>query len=226
MSLPTDAAPRLEKDDRMTKLYACLGSGNCMKPWLAMTQLEQNFELNLLDVLKGEQKQDAFLAINPLGVVPFLMTSDGTGIGESNAMLWYLAEGTHLMPDTANDRAEALQWMFFEQSKLEPFISPARFFSHILPQERDAHAQEIAAWQDAAGPGLAHLNAHLANRKFILTQGYCVADIAVFGYVHVMHEAGIDIAPLSNITRWISDVTKTKNFSPLTQLGTAVQRAA
>ncbi len=120
----------------MIKLYACLGSGNCFKPWLIMNQLGIPFELSLVDVLSGEQKLPGFLRINPLGVVPYLVTETGHGIGESNAMVWYLAEGSHLMPKRPEERAEALQWMFFEQSKLEPFISPARFFTTILPAEK------------------------------------------------------------------------------------------
>ena len=197
-----------------------------MKPWLALNQLDREFELSLVDVLKGEQKSEDFLALNPLGVVPYLVTSDGQGIGESAAMLWYLAEGTHLMPNSPDARAQALQWMFFEQSRLEPFIAPARFFSVILPQERSAHADEIAAWQVAARPGLALLDAHLANRSFILDQGYTIADIAMFGYVHVAHEAGLDLDETPNVSRWISAVTKTEKFRPLHELGQPAEKAA
>ena len=159
----------------LTKLYACLGSGNCFKPWLVMNQLGHSFELILIDVLKGEQKSKAFLDINQLGVVPFLQTETGHGIGESNAMLWYLAEGSHLFPETRAERAEALQWMFFEQSKLEPFISPARFFTTILPDQREARGKDIKNWQAAAEGGLFRLDAHLANREFILSSGYTIA---------------------------------------------------
>ena len=75
------------------KLYACLGSGNCFKAWVALRQLNKPYEFQLIDVLAGEQKSPAFLAINPLGVVPYMETETGDGIGESNAMLWYLAPG-------------------------------------------------------------------------------------------------------------------------------------
>lgn len=201
------------------KLFACIGSGNCMKPWLVLNQLEIEFEVELVDVLTGEQKSKDYLAINPLGVVPYLETDSGQGIGESNAMLWYLAEGSHLMPQTPEQRAEALQWMFFEQSKLEPFISPARFFSVIVPQERDARAVDIANWQDAARPGLARLNAHLEGRRFVLGADYSVADIALFGYVHVLEEAGLDGSATPHIMRWIENVKATDGFCPLTSLG-------
>lgn len=197
-----------------------------MKPWLAMHQLKIAFDLELVDVLKGEQKSDDFLAINPLGVVPYLETAAGHGIGESNAMLWFLAEGTDLMPTSAAERAEALQWMFFEQSKLEPFISPARFFSVILPHERAARAVDIAAWQDAARPGLARLNDHLSGRQFMLEAGYSIADIALFGYVHVLEEAGLDGAHYPHILRWIADVEATDGFRPLSALGADQAQAA
>jgi len=208
------------------KLYACLASGNCFKPWLVMHQLGVPFELHLVDVLKGEQKSDWYLRMNPNGVVPYLQTAEGTGIGESNAMAWYLAERTHLMPEDATERAEALQWMFFEQSTLEPYISPARFFTPILPQERDNRADDIAAWQNAAKPGLARLNAHLDGRQFILASGYSVADIAVFGYVHVLEEAGLSMAHYPAIGRWIGDVSATDGYRPLSNLGAPADKAA
>lgn len=207
-------------------LYACLGSGNCMKPWLALNQLNIPFELTLVDVLKGEQTSDSYLAINPLGVVPYLVTEQGPGLGESNAMLWYICDGTELMPNTAEERAEALQWMFFEQTKLEPFISPARFFSHILPGEKEARAVDITNWQSAAIPGLSRLNSHLADRSFLLRSGYSVADIAMFGYVHVLQEAGIDGVNVPHVMRWIEDVRSTQNFVELSDLGHMSANAA
>ena len=208
------------------KLYACLGSGNCFKPWLVMKQLGISFDLHLIDVLSGEQKSEAFLAINPAGVVPFLDIGAGQGIGESNAMLWYLAEDSALMPATAAERAEALQWMFFEQSKLEPFISPARFFTTILPDMASERADDIADWKGNAGPGLLRLEQHLQTRGFMLRSGYSICDIAVFGYVHVMGEAGLKTSDYPAIARWIEAVKATEGFRPLAELGAVETRAA
>lgn len=210
----------------MTKLFLCPGSGNCLKPWLAVSQTGRPFELISVDVLAGEQKSPDYLRINPLGVVPYLITSDGAGIGESNAMLWYLAENTPLMPPTAQTRAEALQWMFFEQSKLEPFISPARFFTTILPSEKHAREVDIRNWQLAAEPGLRRLEAHLSGRSFVLDCGYSVVDIALFGYVHVLEEAGLSLADYPATVRWIDTVTATDGFRPLSDLGLSLARAA
>ena len=210
----------------MVTLYACLGSGNCFKPWLALVQLHKDFDLKLIDVLQGKHKEADYLEVNPLGVLPYLLTDDGAEIGESNAMIWYLAEGTHLMPNTAAERAEALQWMFFEQSKLEPFISPARFFTTILPEQRVAMNDEIGAWQGKAKPGLQWLDDHLSHRKFILQSNYSVADIAMFGYVHVLEEAGLFMADYPNIARWVKDVLATDDFRPLSDLSQAVIQPA
>ncbi|WP_420863679.1 glutathione S-transferase family protein [Algirhabdus cladophorae] len=196
-------------------LYACLGSGNCFKPWLAMNQLGIPFDMTLVDVLAGEQKSPAYLEINPLGVVPFMKTDTDASIGESNAMLWYLAENTALMPPTADLRARALQWMFFEQSKLEPFISPARFVTTILPEMRAERADDIATWQTAVLPGLARLDQHLSNTTFVLPSGYSIADIALFGYVHVMEEAGLALADHPSVHRWIEAVQQTDGFVSL-----------
>ncbi|MEL6409900.1 MAG: glutathione S-transferase family protein [Pseudomonadota bacterium] len=210
----------------MNKLYACLGSGNCFKPWLVMNQLGQSFELHMVDVLKGEQKSDWYLDINPLGVVPFMTTERGHVIGESNAMLWYLAEDSELMPPTKSERAEALQWMFYEQSKLEPMISPARFFTTILPHEKEKRAEDIATWQQMAKPGLERLNAHLEQRVFMLKYGYSIADVALFGYVHVTEEAGISLSDYPAISRWIAQVEQTRGFTPLGELGQPKNRVA
>ncbi|MEO3416949.1 glutathione S-transferase family protein [Roseovarius sp. CAU 1744] len=210
----------------MIKLYACLGSGNCFKPFLAMRQLGISFDMTLINVLTGEQKTPAYLNINPLGVVPYLETEAGQGIGESNAMLWYLAEGTYLMPRDRAERAEALQWMFFEQSKLEPYISPARFFTTILPDQREARADSIANWRSLAEPGLFRLDAHLSDRQFMLESGYSIADIAVFGYVHVLEEAGLSMEDFPAIERWIGDVSRTDGFRPLAELGSAQSKIA
>lgn len=210
----------------MKTLYACLGSGNCYKPWLVNQQLGGALDVEFVDVLAGEQKTPNYLKINPLGVVPYLVGDKGLAIGESNAMLWYLAEGSDLIPSNMEDRAEALQWMFFEQSKLEPFISPARFFTTISPDQKDAHASEIKQWQTNAEPGLFRLDCHLENREFMLASGYSICDIAIFGYVHVLEEAGLSLNDFPAIKKWIANVSNTKGFRPLQDLTQAHQKAA
>jgi glutathione S-transferase len=202
----------------MYTLYSTRGSGNCFKPFLTINQLEIDFEVVEVDVLKGETRSPAFMSLNPAGSVPYLVTAEGAGVGESNAMLWLIADGSHLMPATPLERAQSLQWMFFEQSKLEPFISPARFLGHIVPERGIGREADIAAWRQRAAAGLATLDAHLSHRAFMLGDRYGITDIALFGYVHVSNEAGIDMAQFPAVTAWMKRVEETPGFVPLSAL--------
>ncbi|MBT9368395.1 glutathione S-transferase family protein [Rhizobium sp. CSW-27] len=202
----------------MYMLYATRGSGNCFKPFLTLCQLDIAFSVLEVDVLKGETRGEAFRRINPAGAVPYLVTEEGVGIGESNAMLWLIAEGSHLMPGSALDRARSLQWMFFEQSKLEPNISPARFLGHIAPHLGRGREAEIAAWQDKARAGLATLDAHLAGHDYMLGDRYGITDIALYGYVHVGDEAGIDLQAFPSVCTWMERVRQQPGHVPLSAL--------
>jgi glutathione S-transferase len=202
----------------MNTLYATIGSGNCFKPFLAMKQLKMPFYVTLIDVLKGETRQPAYLAVNSNGTVPYLRLADGRGIGESNAMLWHLAEGSDLIPGDSYLRAKVLQWMFFEQSSLEPFISPARFFISIVPSRRAEREKDIATWQERGRKGLRLLDDHLQGRQFLVGDQYTIADISLYGYTHVAEEGGFDFGQYPAVGAWIARVQKTDRYVPLSGL--------
>jgi len=202
-------------------LYATLGSGNCFKPFLAMRQLMIPFETRLVDVLAGETRSEAFKAVNPAGTVPYLRVAGGQGLGESNAILWFVADGSFLIPADAYDRARGLQWMFFEQVKLEPFISPARFLTRIAPDRGAGREADIAVWRERARVGLNMLNAHLATSDFVAGSSYSIADIGVFGYVHISPEAGVPLDSFGAIRRWIARVEATPRFLPMGEMTVA-----
>ena len=187
-------------------LYYTAGSGNSVKPALVAHHLQLPLQRRYVDVLAGHSRQPQFLAINPRGQLPFLVTADGRGLGESNAIAWFLAEGSTLLPGDALQRAQVVQWMIFEQTALEPFISPARFYSHILPQQREPRAAQIAAWQAGAQPGLQRLDDHLASRPFMVGEVCTVADIAVYGYTHLADEGGVDLSAYPAVRAWIDRV--------------------
>ena len=205
----------------MNTLYATIGSGNCFKPFLVMNQLGIPFRVALVDVLKGETRLPAYLAVNPNGTVPYLTLPDGRGIGESNAMLWYLAEGSHLIPTDPYGRAKVLQWMFFEQSALEPFISPARFFISIVPSRRLEREKDIAVWQERGRKGLKLLDDHLRGRRFVVDDTYSIADVSLFGYTHLAAEGGFDFDEFPAVAAWIGNVERTEGFVPLSALSAA-----
>lgn len=200
----------------MYTLYATAGSGNCYKPFLAMRQIGIAFEVVEVDVLTGRTKSPEYLALNPQGKVPLLTTPSGVHIAESAAMLWLLAEGTPLMPAAPTQRAQALQWMLFEQLRLEPNIAPARFLTTIAPERGVGREADVAAWRTKARAGLELLNAHLSTQPFIVSGGYSLADIAVYGYVHVGDEAGMAMQrEFPHVARWCDAVAATPGYEPM-----------
>ncbi len=196
-------------------LYLTRGSGNSFKPALVLRQTGRRCVQTYLDVLAGESRGPAFLALNPRGQVPYLVGPDGRGLGESNAIAWWLAEGTPLMPDDPFARAQAVQWMTFEQTALEPFISPARFFTFIVPAQRAAHEADLPRWLEAGHRGLVLLDRHLAEREFITDHGYSVADIAVYGYTHLAGEGGFDLTGYPAVQGWMRRVAATPGYADI-----------
>src|ERR1700681_4677062 len=104
----------------MYTLYSMQRSGNSYKVRLALSQLRMRYRLVEIDILKGDSHTPEFLAKNPNGQVPLLEVTPGRYLAESNAILWHLVSGSRLRPQDRIDRAEALQWMFFEQHSIEP----------------------------------------------------------------------------------------------------------
>ena len=99
----------------MLTLYVYLDSGNGYKVRLLLHQLGIPYRRVELDIDKGETRTAEFLTKNPNGRIPTLVLDDGTCIAESDAIIWYLAEGTPILPEGRVARAQVLQWMFFEQ---------------------------------------------------------------------------------------------------------------
>ncbi len=95
-----------------------------------LAQLELEYRLVELDILKGETRTPEFLKKNPNGRIPTIELEDGHCLAESNAILYYLAQGTGFWPDDAYGQADTLRWMCFEQYSHEPYIAVARFLAY------------------------------------------------------------------------------------------------
>ena len=203
--------------EQMT-LYLTQGSGNSFKPALIARQLGIECNKKYIDVLSGETRKSEYLSINPQGVVPYLMLADGTGIGESNAIAWYLAEGSKLIPDTSLARAQTVRWMNFEQTALECNISPVRFFTAIAPELGKEQEHMFAQWRERGNAGLSILEKHLTQNDFITDFGYSVADVAVFGYTHLANEGGFDLSEYPAVSSWIERVGNQKGYLPVSKL--------
>lgn len=203
---------------QQSTLFLTIGSGNSFKPKQVIDQLGLTCNVRYINVLAGETRQEPFISINPQGVVPYLQFEDGTGLGESNAIAWLLAEGSRLMPDTALARAQTVRWMNFEQTSLEANISPVRFFTYIVPDMEKDHADMIPVWREKGHAGLAVLDAHLEKNTFITDYGFSVADIAVFGYTHLGDEGGFDLSQYKNVSAWIDRVKNIPEYVPIESL--------
>jgi glutathione S-transferase len=199
----------------MLRLYDYLESGNGYKVRLLLHQLGIPFERVELDIVKGETRTKAFLAKNPNGRIPTLELEDGTCLPESNAILWYLAEGTAFLPEDRLERAQALSWMCFEQYSHEPNIATLRFWTHagLLAQR----AALVPGKREAGVAALGVMEGHLAKRSFFAAERYTIADIALYAYTHVAEEGGFPLAPYPAIRAWLARVASQPRHIPITQ---------
>jgi len=188
-------------------LFDYLDSGNGYKVRLLLAQLGQRYEWTNLDLDEGQSRTTEFLKRNPNGRIPTLELDDGTNLPESNAILWYLAEGSAFMPSDRLARAQTLQWMFFEQYSHEPYVATPRFIVKHLPKNHPRQA-EVPGRLVQGRAALAVMDAHLATRRFFVAERYGIADIALYAYTHVAHEGGHDLAPYANVRAWLGRVAE------------------
>jgi glutathione S-transferase len=169
-------------------------------------------EIVPVDILQGESRTPAFLALNPNGRTP-IIDDDGFVLAESNAILAYLARGSRLLPDDRRRFALALQWLFFEQYSHEPFIATSRFWLLHRPDgpERDA---ALAARREGGAAALDVMERHLATHRFFV-DSYTIADIALFAYTHVAHEGGFPLDGHPHIRAWLDRVRAEPGFVPM-----------
>ncbi|WP_119462451.1 glutathione S-transferase family protein [Rhodospirillaceae bacterium SYSU D60014] len=200
----------------MLTLYDYLPSGNGYKVRLLLSQLGRPFELVEKDILKGETRTPEFLAINPNGRIPVLVLEDGRRLAESDAILFYLAEGTPYLPEDRFERAEVLQWLFFEQYSHEPSIAVARFWIHSLGKRTEWAARLEEKWQ-RGHQALAVMERHLDGRRFFVGERYGIADIALYAYTHVAEEGEFDLSGYPRIRAWLDRVADQPGHVMITQ---------
>jgi glutathione S-transferase len=189
----------------MYRLFDSAISGNAYKVRLMLHKLDLPFERIEMDVDDGSTRQAEFLARNPVGQVPVLQLPDGSYLAQSDAILVYFAEGTRFWPQERLARAQALQWMFFEQYNHEPAIAVVR---HWVAHLGKTVANEPALPAKIAGGNraLGIMEAHLARHDFFVGDSLTVADIALYAYTHVAHEGGFDLGDYPAVRAWLGRV--------------------
>lgn len=189
----------------MLRLYDFLPSGNGYKVRLLLSQLGIPFERVELNILKGETRTPEFLSKNPNGRIPLLEIESGQFLAESNAILFYLSEGTEFLPREVFLRAQVLEWLFFEQYSHEPFIATSRFWISILGKAEEYRE----ALEQKRQPGYAALTVmekHLKSHTFFVDERYTIADISLFAYTHVANEGNFDLTKFPAIQAWLERV--------------------
>src|SRR5690349_9581501 len=185
-------------------LYNSAVSGNCYKVRLPAAHLGLPLELEELSVVDRSNRAEVLGDLNPARRVPTLVLDDGRALGESNAILWYLGDGTPYVPGDRYERAQVLQWQFYEQYDHEPNIAVARFWLHYRAGEVDRAALE--AKQAAGYRALDALEARLRDRSFLVGERYTIADISLYAYTHVAPEGGFDLGRYPALCAWMGRV--------------------
>ena len=178
-------------------------SGNCYKVRLLFSHLGIDYERRQLDVLDRSNRPEILGELNPALRVPTLVLDDGRPLAESNAILCYFAQDTEYLPEDRYERAQVLQWLFFEQYSHEPFIAVARMWAHFGMDVPDADRR---AKHEGGLRALAAMESHLGSRRFLVAERYTVADIALYAYTHVAPEGGFSLEPYPSIRAWLGNV--------------------
>jgi len=195
-------------------LYDSAVSGNCYKVRLLFAHLGLEAERRELDVIDRSNRPAVLGGLNPALRVPTLVLDDGRALGESGAILWYFGEGTRVVPEGRYERAQVLQWMFFEQYDHEPAIAVARFMLHVA-EDPAVYADELPGKHAAGHRALAAMERHLEGREWLAGDGCTLADIALYAYTHVADEGGFDLERYPAIRRWLARVAAQPGHVPI-----------
>ena len=198
----------------MLRLHDNHLSGNGYKPRLLLAHLDQTYERIEVDILKGETRTPEFLARNPNGRIPVLELEGGTCIAESNAILFYLAQGSRFLPSGRLARALTLQWMFFEQYSHEPCIAVARhWIQHV--EMTESQRNQLPDRQAGGRDALAVMERHLGRSDWFGGEAMGIADFALYAYTHVADEGGFDLADYPAVGAWLERVAGQPGHVPM-----------
>ncbi len=187
----------------MLRLHGHELSGNSFKVRLLLELLGVAYAWVRVDLMAGEHKQEAFLALNPFGQVPVLEV-DGTTLADAQAILFYLAarqgDGRWLPTDPL-EQARVVRWLSTAAGEVRQGPESARLH-HLF----GVKAISIERASEKAAFLLDQLERHLADRLWLELERPTIADIAVFPYVALAGDGGIDLAPYPNVRAWIGRI--------------------
>ena len=195
-------------------LYDSPVSGNCYKVRLLLAQLGLPYERQWVDVVDRSSRPQLLGSLNPALRVPTLILDDGRPLAESNSILWYFGDGTRFVPEDRYERAQVLQWQFFEQYDHEPAIAVVRFWVTYSGRP-EAFADRLEERRAAGYRALDAMERHFDGRDWLVGDGYTLADISLYAYTHVAHEGGFDLAPYPALRAWLDRVAAQPGHVPI-----------
>ena len=184
-------------------VYGDGASGNCLKIRYLANYLGVAHTWIETSVVAGATRTPEFLALNPAGQVPFAILADGRPLSQSAAIMLHLAEGSHLIPTDAYERALMFQFMFWEQYSHETAIAVRRYFLHLAGTPEDQINPALLTKGHAA---LRLMDGHLALHPFFPRDRLTLADVALVAYTRLAPEGGFDLSPYPAVTAWIGRV--------------------
>ena len=190
------------------KLYDLELSGNCYKVRLFAALAGIDITLEPVDFLAGDHKRSPVIDLNPWGELPVLVDDEVT-LRDSQAILVYLAKaygGAQWWPEGAAQQGEVMQWLSVAASEIRNGPNNARLidkFGYDLDKPRSlAESKHI----------LELIELHLEGNEWLALERPTIADCAVFPYIALAHEGGVDLSPYPEIVNWISRIKALPNF--------------
>jgi glutathione S-transferase len=195
-------------------LYDSAVSGNCYKVRLLLAHLGLPYERRSVDVVDRSNRPEVLGGLNPALRVPTLILDDGRPLAESNAILWYFGDGTRFVPEDRYERAQVLQWQFFEQYDHEPSIAVVRFWVAYSGRP-EAFADRLEERTAAGYRALDAMERHLDGRDWLVGDGYTLADISLYAYTHVADEGGFELDRFPATQGWLERVAAVPGHVPI-----------
>jgi glutathione S-transferase len=188
----------------MIKFYNFPLSGNGRRVHFALEEMGLPYEMQVVNLLAGDQKKPEYTAINPNGKIPAIV-DDGLVLYESFAIVYYLSEKSQkFFPKDASSRAKVMQWMFYLAAQVhESFATP--WFQFALVPEPNRDMKAITAAQERARNYLGIMEQALSTNEY-LTGVFSIADISVASAINLHHGAQIDLSSFPKVRGWLDRV--------------------
>jgi glutathione S-transferase len=193
------------------KIHGDSISGNCLKVKWVCDRLALPYTWVAVDVVKHETRATPFLKLNSAGQVPVVEFDDGRTLAQSNAIIRYLARGSDLIPADAFAAAKMDEWLFWEQYSHEPYVAVCRFQMRYLGKPASDLDPERVKRGYAA---LARMEAQLAATRFLVGDGFSLADVSLLAYTRLAHEGGFHLDGYASLRRWIGEAERSLGLPP------------